>query len=102
MYRALRRHYTKKHKKRLERIADFSGYPSGAAFIKKDLEGKSSYCDREDEPTYIKKTYRSNHGGSKRIKKQCHRDERNYDYELTPSRSRGYTHKISDYWWTLT
>ena len=101
MYRALRRHYTRKHKERLKRIADFSGYPSGAMFVKKDENGKTSCGDREDL-TYIKKTYRSKHGGSKLIKKQCHKYERNYDYALTPSGKGNWVHKVSDYWWTLT
>lgn len=86
-----------KYKNHLKYIADHVPYyPSGVDYVDEEYIKDIGYVQL-NKP-YYKRIYRSNHGGSKRLKSFSNRCVRRYKGDL---QNGGSYKKIFDYWYTL-
>ena len=98
-YRAYRREKKKVKDKKLERLSEFSGYPSGGVKMKVLENGKrTSWFDGEHD--YVKRCYRGKI--SSYLKKQYAKRLRNGKNKLVAYNGGDYKRASGDFWWALT
>lgn len=86
-----------KYKNHLKFIAENVPYfPNGVEYVYEKYIKDVGYVSLRKP--YYKRSYRSHHGGSKKLKSFSNRCVRRYKGEITKG---GHYKKIFDYWWTL-
>ncbi len=96
-YRAYRREKKKVKDKKLERLAEFSGYPSAGVKMKVLENGKRTSWFDDNDYDYIKRFYRGHK--SKILKKLYAKKLRNGKNKFELYTGSQYKKVSGDFWW---